>query len=88
MNPVTTLSFAAWFTACLAFTLAVTLLFMQFEDADIEEFVALWKEEFGETISPEEARHRAFQVMELYVLLATATPKAQSNPEDSAPEPP
>lgn len=60
---------------------------MQFEDADIEEFVALWKEEFGETISPEEARHRALQVMELYVLLAT-TPRVQSPHEKFTPETP
>ena len=60
---------------------------MQFEDADIEEFMALWKEEFGETISLEEARHRASQVMELYVLLAT-TPRVQSHHEHSTPKTP
>jgi hypothetical protein len=61
---------------------------MQFEDADIEKFVALWKEEFGETISPEEARHRASQVMELYLLLITTASKAPSHHEKPMPETP
>jgi hypothetical protein len=52
---------------------------MKLEDADIEEFIALWKEEFGESISLDEARHRASQVMELYALLATSSWQGQSH---------
>ncbi len=44
---------------------------MQFTDADLQEFVALWKEEFHETITEAEARLRASSFMELYALLAS-----------------
>ena len=62
---------------------------MQFEDADIEEFMSLWREEFGESISLEAARQCASQVMELYALLASAPESStrQSPPETLAPPP-
>lgn len=44
---------------------------MELGDEDIQEFITLWQEEFGETISLEKARHHASQLLELYLLLAT-----------------
>jgi len=43
---------------------------MQLEDEDIREFSKLWQEEFNETLSPDEARHHASLLLELYVVLA------------------
>jgi hypothetical protein len=43
---------------------------MQFTEADLQEFMALWKEEFHETITEAEARLSASALMELYAFLA------------------
>jgi len=42
---------------------------MEFTEADIQEFIAIWKEEFHETISVEDARRSAVSLMELYAWL-------------------
>ena len=42
---------------------------MEFNGADIEEFIALWKEEFHEAITETDARLSAASLMELYTLL-------------------
>jgi hypothetical protein len=43
---------------------------MQFTEADILEFLAIWKEEFHETITEADARLATSALMELYALLA------------------
>ena len=44
---------------------------MQFNDADIEEFIAIWKEEFHETITEADARLSAASLMELCTFLVS-----------------
>ena len=53
---------------------------MDLEENDIAEFIQLWKEEFNETISPDEARHSASQLLELYVILTAPLPADQPSP--------
>ncbi len=43
---------------------------MQLKEADIQEFIQLWREELREELTLNEARHRAAQLLELYLLLA------------------
>jgi len=57
---------------------------MQFDDQDICEFTALWNEEFNEILTPDEARHYALQLLELYTVLAKTLPSETS----SAAQPP
>lgn len=38
-----------------------------FRDGDVREFIRLWREEFGETLSPEEADRQATLLLELYL---------------------
>lgn len=47
---------------------------MDLEENDIAEFAELWKQEFNETISLDEARHCASQLLELYTILARPLP--------------
>jgi hypothetical protein len=42
---------------------------MEFTEADIQEFIAIWKEEFHEAISVEDARRSAASLIELYAWL-------------------
>jgi hypothetical protein len=42
---------------------------MDFSDERIADFIAIWKEEFGETLTPNQARIEATRLMELYLLL-------------------
>lgn len=67
-----------------------TLKVMQLGDDEIEEFRDLWRQEFGESITPEAARHRAAQLLELYSLLAQAPDRLNSAnpPRDSDPHHP
>ncbi|MHB8523783.1 MAG: hypothetical protein ACYDH9_23930 [Limisphaerales bacterium] len=51
---------------------------MQLGEEDIREFRDIWREEFKETISPEEAHHRASLLLELYALLAGLPPEQSS----------
>ena len=44
---------------------------MQFTDADLQEFKAIWKEEFHETITETDAHLSASALMELYSMLAS-----------------
>jgi len=48
-----------------------TVGLMQFTEADIQEFIAIWKEEFHETITEADAQLSASALMELYALLAS-----------------
>jgi len=45
---------------------------MDLDEKDITEFAQIWREEFGETLTGEQARHHATQLMELFLLLAEA----------------
>jgi hypothetical protein len=45
---------------------------MQLTDKDIHEFQSLWREEFDEEISFDNAQMRASELLELYALLARA----------------
>jgi hypothetical protein len=47
---------------------------MQLTDDDLEEFIKLWREEFHEEISMEEARKRGTELIELYWLLSRPLP--------------
>lgn len=42
---------------------------MELTDDDIREYQAIWKEEFGEEISAEDARRSASELLELYRML-------------------
>ncbi len=42
---------------------------MRLTDEDVQEFAAIWKEEFDEEISEAEARRHASQLIQLYTLL-------------------
>lgn len=44
---------------------------MQFTEADLQEFIAIWKEEFHEPIAEADARLAASVLMELYVFMAS-----------------
>lgn len=48
---------------------------MHLSDEDIREFREIWKREFHEELTIEEARHHASRLLELYALLAKPTPK-------------
>ena len=56
---------------------------MDLEDNDIREFADLWQHEFGETLSPEQARHEASHLMELYALLARPSEWQEPKPVDA-----
>lgn len=51
---------------------------MQLSDDDLREFCEIWKQEFGEELTPAEARHHASQLLELYMLLAEPLPAERS----------
>ncbi|MBI3818865.1 MAG: hypothetical protein HY286_09270 [Planctomycetes bacterium] len=52
---------------------------LSFSDAEIEEFRAIWKKEFKEEITVEQARREAFLLMELYSLLIEPVPEGESD---------
>jgi len=56
---------------------------MELTDEDLGEFVAIWKEEFGEIISMDEGRHAASQLLELYTLLGRPLPSEGSHDNSS-----
>ena len=56
---------------------------MDLTQEDIDDFISIWKEEFGETIDHDYARLRASQLLELFLLLSK-TPNAQKT--QSVPE--
>lgn len=57
---------------------------MKLDNADVREFAALWEKEFGESITLDEARHRATTLLEFYSLLDRST--RHSNPLSSESE--
>ncbi len=49
---------------------------MELTDDDIREYQEIWKKEFGEEISADDARRSASQVIELFRLLLEQPPPA------------
>jgi len=47
---------------------------MRFAEKDILEFVAIWEQEFGERLDPDEAQIQASRFMELCRLLVQPLP--------------
>jgi hypothetical protein len=47
-----------------------TVTAMQFTEDDLREFMAIWSDEFHETITVEEARLSATMLMDLFAVLA------------------
>jgi hypothetical protein len=58
---------------------------MQLKDDGLKEFVAIWKRVFNEEILLADARHRASQLVTLYLALAKRLPEEAKHP---APDPP
>ena len=56
---------------------------MDLEERDIKEFQDIWQQEFGETLSPEQARLEASLLLELYSALARPLP---APPDAASPE--
>ena len=44
---------------------------MKLSDADVQEFIVAYEADFGELVSPSEAREMATRVMAVFQLLAT-----------------
>jgi len=59
---------------------------MQQDVNRVRQFAELWKKEFGEILTPEEAQHSASQLMELYYLLARTPTDSKISPDDTAPD--
>lgn len=51
---------------------------MHLDEASLREFAEIWRQEFGETLSLDEARHHASRLLELYALLYRPTPEEES----------
>lgn len=60
---------------------------MQLKDDDLREFVAIWMRVFNEEISLADARHRASQLVTLYLALAKRLPEEGDNPPAHPPIP-
>lgn len=59
---------------------------MELTEEVVNEFAAIWKEEFGESLSPSDARHEASLLMELCSLLARPLPGAPSQSANNPPK--
>jgi hypothetical protein len=57
---------------------------MQFTDAELREYIEIWKEEFQESISLDEARQSASMLMELFALLLEPESAASSLASESS----
>ncbi len=58
---------------------------MQISEERLQEFGRLWKDEFGEELSVEQARHEAALLLELYSALAEPLP-SERQPRPNAKE--
>lgn len=54
---------------------------MRLSEADIKEFQAIWRAEFGDQITFAEARDCASQVLELYLVLAKHVARGEPEKE-------
>lgn len=50
---------------------------MRLSDTDLQEFIAIYQEEFGEILSLAEASEMAFRMVSLYTQLTKALPSEQ-----------
>ncbi len=50
---------------------------MQLTEDDLQEFMQIWREDFNEPITAEEARQRATALLDLYVLLSSPAPEEE-----------
>ena len=50
-------------------------------DEDIRDLIEVWRQEFGETLTVEQARHHGSQVMQLCLLLARPLPSERAAKE-------
>lgn len=50
---------------------------MQLTEGDLQEFIKIWRDEFNELISPEDARQHATELLDLYVILSSLEPEEQ-----------
>lgn len=74
-------------TVCLKGTLSLLhcyslfgySVWMKFSDHDLQEFIAIYQEEFGETLSFAEASEMAFRLVNLYMQLTKALPSEQKD---------
>jgi hypothetical protein len=55
---------------------------MKVSDAELQEFIAIHQEEFGETLSLAEASEMAFRLVGLYTQLTKALPSEQRKTSD------
>ena len=55
---------------------------MRITDEALEEFIKLYAEEFGTTLSADEAREVGSNLLDLYLLLIQPTPKEQTAMEE------
>jgi len=51
------------------------LALMQLTEDDLQEFMEIWREEFNAPITAEDARQRATELLDLYVLLSLSGPE-------------
>lgn len=61
---------------------------MELSEEATREFANIWREEFKEAIAPEEARHHAAQLLELYALLARFPADGTNRSSESSMGPP
>ena len=59
---------------------------MILSDKDIASFITIWREEFGETLTPEEARFEAMQFLDLCRALAEPLPGEPGYEKTHAPQ--
>lgn len=59
---------------------------MRLEEKDVQEFIELWKAEFGEELSTEAAREHASRFLDLYELLARPLPIVPKQSVDTKPK--
>ena len=45
-------------------------IYMQLSEEDIQSFIEMWEEEFGETLAPEVARSEARRLIDFFLTLA------------------
>jgi hypothetical protein len=50
---------------------------MQLTEGDLQEFIKIWRDEFNEPISPEDAKQRATELLDLYVILSSPEPEKE-----------
>lgn len=58
---------------------------MELDEQDVREFAEIWKKEFNEDLSPDEARYHASQLLELFWLLVQPLPSETRQPPQQPP---